>query len=85
MGRSQKKQPILGQKSRFPTFTPTVWELFGYSLGISWALQRPPLGTLVVYFVVSTALTERFHSQNWAPRVASKKTHFSQKTRFPTL
>ena len=63
-GSVSQKQPILGQKSRFPTFTPTVWELFGYSLGISWALERPPLGTLVVYFVVSTALIERFQFQN---------------------
>ena len=78
-GSVSKKQPILGQKSRFPTFTPTVWELFGYSLGISWALQRPPLGTLVVYFVVSTALIGRFQSQNLAPRVASKKTQFFSK------
>ena len=58
-GSVSQKQPILGPKSRFPTFTPTVWELFGYSLGISWALQRPPLGTSGVYFVVSTALFER--------------------------
>ena len=78
-GSVRQKQPILGPKSRFPTFTPTVWELFGYSLGISWALQRPPLGTLVVYFMVSTALIKRFQSQNWAPRVASKKTKFFPK------
>ena len=84
-GYVSQKQPILGPKSQFPTFTPTVWELFGYSLGISWALQKPPLGTWVVYFVVSIALIERFQSQNWAPRVASKKPIFSQKTRFPTF
>ena len=32
-----------------------------------------------MYFVVSTALIEHFQYQNWAPRVASKKTHFFPK------
>ena len=78
-GSVSQKQPILGPKSRFPTFTPTVWELFGYSLGISWALQRPPLGTLLADFVVSTALIERFQYQKWALLVASKKPQFFPK------
>ena len=54
-GYVSQKQPILGPKSRFPTFTPTVWELFGYSLGISWALQRPLLSARAAYFVASLA------------------------------
>ena len=78
-GSVSQKQPIVGQNSRFATFTPTFWKLFGYSLGISWALQRPQLGTLAVYFVVSAALIERSQSQIWAPQVASTKIQFFPK------